>query len=101
MKNHIKILRSRQFLQFKKSFLQIRGLPFSEFLSTQLLSRICQYGEGRRERIFTPLVVLKAFLFQVLSQDGSCKNAVAHVLTERLQQGMAVNTVNTGLYCKA
>ena len=101
MKNHIKILRSRQFLQFKKSFLQIRGLPFSEFLSTQLLSRICQYGEGRRERIFTPLVVLKAFLFQVLSQDGSCKNAVAHVLTERLQQGMAANTVNTGPYCKA
>jgi len=101
MKNHTKFLRSQQFQQFKKSFLQISGFPFSEILSTQLLTRICEYAEGGRERIFTPLVVLKAFLLQVLSEDGSCKNAVAQVLTERLQQGMVPNTVNTGPYCKA
>lgn len=101
MKNSITILRSHQFQHFKKSFLQIRGLPFSEILSTQLLVRICKNDKGVRERIFTPLVVLKAFLFQALSEDGSCKNAVAQVLTERLQQGMVPNTINTGPYCKA
>ena len=101
MGNPIKILRAQQFQQFKKSFLQIRGLPFPEILSTKLLARICQHNEGGRERIFTPLVVLKAFLFQALSEDGSCKHAVAHVLTERLQQGMAPNSVNTGPFCKA
>jgi hypothetical protein len=44
---------------------------------------------------------LKAFLFQALGEDGSCKQAVARILTERLQQGMEPNTVNTGPYCKA
>lgn len=101
MKNHTKFRRSQQFQQFKKSFLQIRGLPFSEILSAQLLTRICEYVGGGRERIFTPLVVLKAFLLQVLSEDGSCKHAVAQVLTERLQQGMMPNTMHTGPYCKA
>lgn len=101
MENPIRILRSRQYQQFKKSFLQIRGLPFSGILSTKSLARICQYSKGERERIFTPLVVLKAFLFQALCEDGSCKHAVAHVLTERLQQGMEPNTINTGPYCKA
>jgi hypothetical protein len=101
MKNPIRILRSQQFNQFKKSFLQIRGFPFSDILSTDLLTRICAYNEGMRERIFTPLVTLKAFLFQALGEDGSCKQAVARILTERLQQGMEPNTVNTGPYCKA
>lgn len=101
MKNPIKFLRSQQVRQFKKSFLQNRGLPFCEILSTQWLTRFCGHTAGGRDRIFTPLVVLKAFVFQALSEDGSCKRAVAQVLTERLQQGMAPNTVNTGPYCKA
>lgn len=101
MKNTIKFLRSQQIRQFKKSFLQNRGLPFFEILSTQWLTRFCEHTVGGRDRIFTPLVVLKTFLFQVLSGDGSCKHAVARVLTERLQQGMTSNTVNTGPYCKA
>ena len=101
MKHPTKFHRSQQFQHFKQSFLQLRGLPFSDILSTQLLTRICECVEGGRERIFTPLVVLKTFVLQVLSEDGSCKNAVAQVLTERLQQGMMPNTVNTGPYCKA
>lgn len=56
-KNPIRILRSRQFQQFKKSFLQIRGFPFSEILSTELLTRICAHNERGRERIFTPFTV--------------------------------------------
>ncbi|MCI0733715.1 MAG: hypothetical protein L0Y38_07830 [Methylococcaceae bacterium] len=56
---------------------------------------------GIRDRIFTPLLVLQSFLFQVLSADGSCKPAVARVLTGRLQQEQPPNTVNTAPYCKA
>ena len=85
MRNPIKLLRSQQVQQFKKSFLQIRGLAFSEILSTQWLTRFYEHTEGGRDRIFTPLVVLKNFLFQAISEDGSCKHAVAHVLAERLQ----------------
>jgi hypothetical protein len=90
MSHPTKFFHFHQFQQFKKSFLQIPGLPFSEILSNTLLAGIWQHGG--RERIFTPLVVLKAFLVQVLSADGSCKQAVARVLTERLQQGRAPNT---------
>ena len=49
----------------------------------------------------TPLVTLKAFIFQVLSDDGSCKQAVTGVLVDRIVDGQAANTINTGPYCKA
>lgn len=101
MKKPKQILHSRQFQQFKKSFFQIRGLPFPEILSPKMLIQFFQCSGARRERIFTPLVVLKAFLFQVLNEDGSCRHAVARVLVERLQIGATPNTVNTGPYCKA
>ncbi|UOA09273.1 hypothetical protein [Methylobacter sp. S3L5C] len=51
--------------------------------------------------MFLPLVTLKAFIFQVLSDDGSCKQAVAGVLIDRIVDGQSANTVNTGPYCKA
>ena len=37
----------------------------------------------------------------MLNDDGSCKQAVASVLTDRLGNGQAANSVNTGPYCKA
>ena len=101
MKSPEQILHSFQFQQFKKSFLQIRGLPFPEILSPKTLTQFLECCRAKRERIFTPLVILKAFLLQVLSEDGSCKHAVARVLVERLQIGATPNTVNTGPYCKA
>ena len=101
MKSPEQILHSFQFQQFKKSFLQIRGLPFPEILSPKTLTQFLECCRAKRERIFTPLVILKAFLLQVLSEDGSCKHAVARVLVERLQTGATPNTVNTGPYCKA
>jgi Transposase DDE domain len=37
----------------------------------------------------------------VLSDDGSCKQAVAGVLIDRIVDGQSANTINTGPYCKA
>lgn len=54
-----------------------------------------------RDKIFSPLNTLNAFLWQVLSDNGSCKEAVANVLVERIEQGLTANSVNTGPYCKA
>jgi hypothetical protein len=54
-----------------------------------------------RDKVFTPLNTLKTFLWQVLSDNGSCKEAVANVLVERIEQGLPANSVNTGPYCKA
>ena len=40
-------------------------------------------------------------MFQVLSTSGSCQEAVAHVLSERLFSGLKANSMSTGPYCKA
>lgn len=54
-----------------------------------------------RNTVFTPLVTLRAFLFQVLSSTGACKEAVAHILIERIGLDYSANSMNTGPYCKA
>lgn len=100
MSKSIKIHLTRQIKNLKQAFFQEDNLPFSSLLPSPLLKRIATTGNSR-DTVFTPLVTLKAFIFQVLCDDSSCKNAVARVLTERLQNGLPANSVNTGPYCKA
>lgn len=90
-----------QIARFKKAFLQIQPLPFKDFFPTEDIAEIITHTRGRRGSVFTPLVTLKTFIFQVLSNDGSCQRAVGSVLAERLSQGQSANSVNTGPYCKA
>lgn len=66
-----------------------------------MLQNIAQHSKSSRNRLFTPLVTLKAFILQSLSTDGSCRQAVSHVLSERLLEGEAANSIHTGAYCKA
>ena len=66
-----------------------------------MLQNIAQHSKSSRNRLFTPFVTLKAFIFQSLSIDGSCRQAVSHVLSERLLEGEAANSIHTGAYCKA
>ncbi|WP_305909041.1 IS4 family transposase [Methylomarinum sp. Ch1-1] len=91
----------KQIRRFKNSVLQFSHLPFADILTTEALEQIIEQSASSRERIFTPLVTLKAFIFQVLSADGSCRQAVSHLLMERLYQGNAANSIRTGAYCKA
>ena len=101
MSNVTKKIVLYQVRKFKNSIFQFSHLPFSDILSTNTLEQIIEHSENNRERIFTPLVTLKAFIFQVLSTDGSCRQAVSHVLSERLFQGCPANSIKTGAYCKA
>ncbi|MFA5982392.1 MAG: hypothetical protein WC782_00070 [Methylococcaceae bacterium] len=66
--------------RFKKAFLQIQQLPFKDFFPTDAIAEIIAHTRGRRGSVFTPLVTLKTFIFQVLSNDGSCQRAVGYVL---------------------
>ena len=53
-------------------------VPFAELLDPALVQHaIEEEGLRSRERIFTPLVVLWAFLSQGLSTDHSCRKAVS------------------------
>ncbi len=101
MPNHTKYSVSQQIRKLKKSVLQFSHLPFSDILSSDILLQIIEHSVSSRERIFTPLITLRAFIFQVLSTDGSCRQAVSHVLSNRLHQGQLANSIKTGSYCKA
>lgn len=100
MSKSTKIHFKRQIRNLKQVFLQTGDLPFQKLFSSGLIQKINNSG-SRRDKVFTPLVTLKAFLLQVLSDDASCKEAVARVLAERLQHELPPNSMNTGPYCKA
>ncbi len=100
MKKSSRLSRRLQIRSFKNTFFQFNDLPFKNLLPGHLIEAIHQSGDVR-DTVFTPLVTLRAFLFQVLSSTDACKEAVAHILIERLGQNCSANSMNTGPYCKA
>ena len=90
-----------QIHNFKKSFLQVEKRPFNDFFPAKTIAAIIANTPHKRTSVFSPLITLQAFIFQVLSDDSSCKLAVAGVLVDRLSQGQSANSINTGPYCKA
>lgn len=54
-----------------------------------------------RERLFPPTETLSMFIAQVLSADGSCRNAVDQAATQRLINGLPLCSTATGGYCQA
>jgi hypothetical protein len=89
-----------QIRNFNNTFFQIGDLPFKTLIPDSLVKSLRHSGSGH-DTIFTPLVTLKAFLLQVLNKNGSCKEAVANVIMERISNDYEANSVNTGAYCKA
>jgi hypothetical protein len=101
MNNTIRSAIRWQIHHFKKSFLQFEKLPFNDFFPDKTIEAIIANTPHKRTSVFSPLITLKAFIFQVLSDDSSCKLAVAGVLVDRLSHGQSANSINTGPYCKA
>jgi len=85
----------------RRSFFQVDELPLNEILPEETLKQIALQAGNYRDKVFSPLVTLRAFLWQVLSDNGSCKEAVANILVERVQQRLPANSMSTGPYCKA
>ncbi len=87
-----------RFLQ--RQFLQDGDLPFTEVLSADFVSQaLTASGVVWKERIYSPLVTLWVFLSQVLSQDHSCRAAVARLIAHRLSPGQSECSADTGAYC--
>lgn len=91
-----------QVRSFLRSLQHDGGLPFSQLLPAQRIEGVlAELGVTFRDRVFSPVVTLWAFLSQVASKDYSCLQAVARVLAYRLARGRPACSSGTGSYCKA
>ena len=88
--------------------LEDNGAGLRELLPPQIVQRAVETEKiGFRDCLFTPLVTLWMFLTQVLSADGSCRQAVAKLLAflaareVGTQIGPDGADPETGPYCKA
>lgn len=100
LSNSARIHKQVRFLQ--RQFLQEGELPFTEVLSSETISQALKTAEVVwNECIYTPLVTLWVFLSQVLSQDHTCRSAVARLIAHRLAHDEDGCSPNTGAYCQA
>lgn len=78
------------------------GLPFRDLLDAEKIDAALDCcGVTYRERVFTPIITLYAFLSQVVARKGaSCCDAVARVIADRVARGRPRCSTETSSYCK-
>ena len=93
---------SQQVRFLRRQFLQDGELPFANVLSKQIVSQALTAAEVVwNDCVYQPLVTLWVFLSQVISEDHSCRAAVARLITHRLSHGEAACSEETSAYCQA
>jgi len=95
--------RFRQQVRFlRRQFLQDGELPFTNVLPERSIAQALKaLNIVWLDRIYSPLVMLWVFLGQVLSQDHSCRAAVARLIAHRVSRGQRPCSAETGAYCQA
>lgn len=93
------------FSQALAPFHLVEGLPFANVLSAAVVeqafaSEKVSFGD-EPHAVFTPAVILWAFLSQAVEKDKSCRAAVARVQALRVASNQAPCSSNTGDYCRA
>lgn len=75
---------------------------FTAILGPKFLNGcVSEFYPTTRKRIFCPLVTVKLFLYQVLSQDHSCRNALANFIAKHINDNNKNCSYLTGGYCQA
>ena len=83
-------------------FTSSQGLPFAEVLTeASILEVLDEHKVAYRDRVFGPVTTLWGFLSQVLSDDHSCRDAVARVIAHRAASGLEPCSPNAASYCNA
>lgn len=78
------------------------GLPFSKVLSDVHISEVLEEHQvSYRQVLYTPMVVLWAWISQVIDADKSLSHAVKRVTTWMALAGEVVPSADTGGYSKA
>src|SRR5712691_873010 len=88
--------------EVRARFARDQGLPFADSLSEHsILDALQEHGVQYRDRLFSPVTTIWGFLSQVLSEDHSCRDAVARVIAHRAASGLTPCSPNTTSYCNA
>ena len=88
--------------EVRARFARDQGLPFADSLTElSILDALNEHGVQYRDRLFNPVTTIWGFLSQVLSDDHSCRDAVARVIAHRAACGAKVCSPNTASYCNA
>ncbi len=74
---------------------------FNLLTGPELLEMTESHLPEHRERLYPPTVALSMFMRQALNADGSCQKAVNGWAAQRAAEGLGVQSVRTGGYCKA
>lgn len=78
-----------------------KEISLTDILNSEPCQSVLSESREFRDRIYTPVQTIFAFIKQVLNPDKSCKKAVADVSAQRLVLNESKISVNTGPYCKA
>jgi hypothetical protein len=81
---------------------EIEAVDFFNMLTgPELLETTERHLPEHRERLYAPTVTLSMFMRQALNEDGSCQRAVNAWAAQRGAEGLSVQSVRTGAYCRA
>jgi hypothetical protein len=88
--------------QLRARFVRNEGLPFADVLSEASIRGVLdEQGVRYRDRVFNPVTTTWGFLSQVLSDDHSCRDAVARIIAHRAAGGLETCSPNAASYCDA
>src|SRR6201995_5419513 len=72
------------------------GLPFADVLTEpRIRQALDEHGVRYRDRVFDPVTTTWGFLSQVLSDDHSCRDAVARIIAHRAASGLGAGSPHT------
>ena len=74
---------------------------FNLLTGPQLLEMTEEHLPEHRERLYPPTVTLSMFMKQSLALDRSCQRAVDIWAGQRAAEGLSVQSIRTGGYCRA
>ena len=97
-----KVSKSRVSRHAETVIADIKKKNFDSIFNPEIVTAtISDLGITFRDRVFTPFVVLWVYVFQMMSDDRSCRNAVANLLILRIKLKLSPISTLTGAYCSA
>ena len=80
----------------------IKQNQFYDFLSEDVCHQVIkEHTSNTRDRQYSPTTTLSMFIYQMLSEDSSCQNAVNNLNVEKIKSGDSTCSSNTAAYCRA